>query len=819
MSRRSTDRGGPVEWILSLLDRLFLAVLLLCPLAIGGVPARYQVGISLAVFAVGLPILALHLVSGKRVRIHLVTWVLLALGCWTLLRDFSVFGVLGAEVHRVVDGLWPDYRLGLLLAPAYGPLFALRTFALVVVLQVAALRFASKKGRGTIAMTLLGASAIAMVTGLIQQMTSAELILGFYKARDVFASMPLSGPMVNPNQSTALYALGPIVVLGWGGYPKKPASQILGWGLLFSSIALAIALSSRAVLLAIAVGTILTVVLRTIPSVNARRTLKIPALATFFAILITLAAVLLSGLADAMAAPFRIDEVDLLKTRLWRSLWSVVALAPWTGVGPGATQELLPWVLEEPRARLLYAESMPLQALIDHGALWFVALLAALVAPLAYSARKSHISTQRFLSLFGPLGFIATEAIGGMAMQSLAYSCLVAAWWGSMVPSTWESVEKPQQEKPAPSKVPAGWFMLAVCFAGSLIATSGLKRSFPWVNLDSTMPLASTMRERPLPWEQIHEERDAWSRATPANLDLIGQSARIALLQDDVERAHQLVSFLDQYAPGYPARGRVHLLLSRYERDPSRACKGISLVVRAGRQLHRTDLTLLGRSAEQWRACLKDHPELWEPVYFLLRSPEDAVDLTLLAETQLRHVPDHLPSLRAVTQRYLRDNMHAPATARARAWTTLEPDNIHAHAALARALAQQGESEAAWEILHERKELLASSDSAYAFRYLELSINRLKSSELSLRARQQEVEQLRALARTVEQRRQHYSPRLSRILAELAVLVEDWPEAQLRVEEYREHGGLPRVVDRLSESIEGGRMQQRMEQRLQRQEE
>lgn len=795
------------------LDRLFLSLLALSPLAIGGVPPKLQAALAVAALAVGLPILALASLRGDNKKPHLLVWALLGLAAWTLIRDWHLLAPLGSAPHRAVAQLWPDLKLGLLLAPAYGPLFALRTGALAVTIHVATARFRAADRRDAVGLAILAASGLAISVALLQAMIGADKIFGLYELEHRRYAIPLAGPYPNHNMATTLYALGPLLAIGWAHYRSKHSTARLAWLMLFISALIAAQLETRAALVAMIGGLALTLAAMSFSWRELSKPKRLMIVAAPLIILVAYAFLLLSVIPSSLSGALNVFFFDFGKTQVWYSLWSVFSLAPWVGIGPGAQQELLPWVSGDLNNLLFHSESMPLQALIDHGVLWTLVIFGALLYPLFHAAAARTISAKRLALLIASLFYIAAEAIGGMSMHGLAYSLLVGAWWGSQVPVP-SRKSRAASERSGERAAILNWIFVSAAALTALMSLTGLSRSFPWVELETVMPLTEELKGAEGDLSEALATQRGWVEALPANNDLIGQSLRLALMSGDRARAEQLLSYLTDNVPYYPSRGRLKLIMASDAGDTDEVCDALNVINELGRPLARADFQLLGHGTTDWRSCLERYPSLWELAYEQLRSDDDSIHLMSLAEAQLADTPDHLPSLAAVTRRAIRNSNFVLTRYRGRAWLNNAPDDLDARYHLATATLRLGDADEAWRLLDESRQELLAQHPMGALRYLELSARRLESIEDDERALHEEIAAIREGIRGIEPQLRGAESRIVLVQVECSLQGGEFSEARRLLDHYEERYQSSRVTERLRNRIDERQLEWESNRRL-----
>lgn len=635
-SRRRGDRLLP-----RLIERGVLALVVLSPLAIGGMHPVGSIASSLVLVAL-LVLSEVHLRGrGSARRFTPLAIALLGLAAFTLFRGLGMAAGLAPAFVSDAWAFWPDLEPRATLAPGALPLAALTLVGCAAALELGARHFIRRKAIENLGAAILLAAMLSFGTGVIQHLAGARSIFGLYAPlHGERLAMAWSGPFVNPNQAGALAGLGGIVALTWALRAREGRDRVLGlflaallafWVLRVDAwgAAAALAASAAALPLLHALG-------GRLPTAGRRAAILVVCLGG-----VALTAALAWGIVP-QASPGPLRGATIAKLGLWHDAFRHLPVAGAFGFGPESFADVHPSLdRTSGRIRHSYVESMPLGALLHHG--WLVGglWLAALTGAFGWALLRPNdgLPARRQLLLLGPLLYLGIESVTGMGLLSsaLRIPALVALGAFVALPLVHPSVR--DTGGGGEPRTRATRYGRSVLVAGTLLLTvatlPGLGRSL------------TDLRTRHVPLEveslSIDEQhdriRDA-ARERPASLEVLGAELRRAVAAEEATRVAAIYDHLERVAPSHRLTARADFAAAWFAEDEARLCRA------ARRRIAFADprfrLEHPSGDPRRWVGCLTEDHE----VEFAHARLGEA-DRLAWAMADLRMNPGRIASLRA----------------------------------------------------------------------------------------------------------------------------------------------------------------------------
>jgi O-antigen ligase len=410
-------------------DRISLAIggaaLVVSVLVIGGALRWTQAVVA------GLACAALVMQLGSRRRLDHTSPLVALLGAAIALTALQLIP-LPAGLLAALDPRGSELRAdGAALAQtapwqaiSLDPASTLRGLAFLVTLLGVALlglRIASsERGRYLVlAGVTVTCGLAAAITG-VHALLGAESLYGIY--RPLHATPPILGPLLNTNHLGGLMAIGAVLAVGLGFYPRQAVQLRVLWVVIaVGCSATALASLSRGATLGLGLGLVTLIALHAAGRIA---TAGDPGPRRGHALIteVPIAIVVAFGLAVAVytSAGKVADQLEntslaelhhpLSKYEAWRSATSLVAESPWVGIGRGALEPAFTRV-HEPSAYVTFShlENEYIQAVVEWGVPGAIALGLVLAWCIATAARRWRD---------GPLAAAAIGACAAILFQS-----------------------------------------------------------------------------------------------------------------------------------------------------------------------------------------------------------------------------------------------------------------------------------------------------------------------------------------------------------------------------------------------------------------
>lgn len=651
-----------------LVDRGFLGLVAIAPLALGGTEPR----VSAALCVVALALFALQVVltwtGGERLRWPSLAVALIGLAGWTLLRATGLGAVFAGPFTADAWALWPDLGTRGTIAPGHAPLAALRLLALAAVVQIAGARFRGSAKVAAVVRAVIVGGALTAALGIAQALLGASAPL-FFVAPVQIATLPepLSGPFVSSNQAGSLLSLTGVlcaaaVLRGADASTRLPAL----FGAVFAGL-LVVQLHAWGAALAFGAGIAGIVTAGAVGLTRNRLAVRITMAGLVLAVLATMAIVytVLPALLSAYA-----PAVTTAKAEIWVQSVAAVGLAPLTGIGPGAFADVAPTVLEGPmRVRYSFIESEPLQLVVDHGLVAAIVVTAMVLVPLLprmASRQRWHREEWRLLVVVVAAS-LAVEAATGMGLHALGYAIPVAALAGSALGTLRRYPTRRTSKEPKDRSLVPGRVFAAVALGLAVVAAPGVPRA---VSLELQSPAARMdTAERDTLAETIDDVR----RARPAAPEVITRSALLGVVEGNLDDARTRAEWLREHAPGYHGTWLVAWGVARAVGDDDARCEAMRELLAIRRNV--LPFEALPEDPTTWLACIPDQGDTLEWLYGELAVRERWFDAFLLASRALRLTATDAVSLRWAARAATEIELHEAAAAYADDLVAAWPDD------------------------------------------------------------------------------------------------------------------------------------------------
>jgi len=394
-------------------------------LAVGGTPRWAQTVVALLVAGA----LLIQLRSRRAlVRGAPLVLLLLAAAAWTAIQMLPLPSLLVSQLSPTLANLRADgidvsqISAWSTLSMDRGATLRALTFLLTLSgLAVISLRLASlERGRYLIvAFVTCVIGAAAAIAGL-HELIGATSLYGIYAPEQ--ATPPIMGPLLNANHLGCLTATGTVLSVGLFLHPKQTTTRRMMWCVIGAGcLAVTLATLSRGAVLAMTAGLLMTVgatLAQRFQSTQKSRRKREHLLARTVPVGIIIVSCLLvavylsAGSVVHQLEATTLQEIHEPKSKFaaWRSSFTLVGEAPWTGVGRGAFESTFTRV--HPASALVtfsHVENEALQAVVEWGIPACVVLggLAAWLVLLALRRWRD-----------GPLAAAALGAMMVIAIQS-----------------------------------------------------------------------------------------------------------------------------------------------------------------------------------------------------------------------------------------------------------------------------------------------------------------------------------------------------------------------------------------------------------------
>ncbi len=615
------------------IDLGLVALVVVSPLLIGGLLPAGQVALSAAAVGILAVTFLTYLGAGQQWQWDSAASVLVLAAALTLVRATPLGGLFAGDTERTVFALWPGLPLLGTVAPGRAPLAALQFVGIAAIVQIAAVRLRRSGGSARATQIVLGTWGLVALTGLAHAATAADRMFGVYEPL-LFSGLldPIAAPFVNENQSGALWALAAVVALGAARLQRvgqrRTAFLVLGFaaiGVLF------VAMEAHAAELACGVGVAVLAIGAVVSRSRWRHYDRSVAAASALALLIVLVTVYVvmpSG--DGTGSMVE-------KTRIWRDAWALTARAPFFGYGPGAFPDVYPSVAGQVRiARFAYAESMPVQFIVDHGYPLAVLFLIALGRSLGRRGRsqRRHDTDVRAVIL-AILVTVAIEAVGGMGLVALGYAFPVAVLYGTL------AGQSARRRRPSTHPVvllgAAVWFGVA---AGSL---PGLSDSVRLGALEVQVPAMSGLDVAAPRDPELDAELHRLAALAPASPAVIGAAAWIDILRGDLDAAAPRVDYLSAHAPGWQLTWDIDFEYALARGELRRACAAIVAMeprIHGTPDLLAEQLRRVDDDVTRWLSCFDDPRAIAPAILRSLVHSRAYSEALALATARLADEPD-----------------------------------------------------------------------------------------------------------------------------------------------------------------------------------
>lgn len=603
------------------LDAIYLSLIALSPLALGGTHPIAAVVLCAILLAVCIASMVVHMTAYTMPR---RAWPVVAMGglcLWVLLRSTVLGGWTNPPIAREAWALWPDLTVRGGIAPGRAGLWVIRTLTFALSAWYGTQRFVRSERAVKLGVSLIVGGVAVAVVGIAQWATNARELLWFYAPIDWTRVVPLAGPFVNQNQAAAVAGLGATAALLGIRYASSASRRAIAVLLALPLMGYVVMLGARGVMVALlaTIGTLVCCLISEFLSEKHRFWLNtaVPLLLTASAI------VLLYG--NIPLEAFFEQSKTVNKMEIWRHARAVPFHAPVFGFGPRGFQDAFGYLgLNTSHEWIEDPESGILQLFSEHGIPIGLAACALVIWLLARNQRP-HDGYRPAMAngITVLLTFVLIETVTGMGLHASSYLIGVGGIVGVAIGRGIRQVRPPYAVKGlAPQAA-----VFALAFIALLLSPKAIAVSLD----DSRMPLVNSLKTTAFQDDALIQQGTRQAKATPGRFVLIQQMARIHAIRGDHDRAITLAQGLQHFAPNYkkPQKTAIDVLL--YAGAPDSACQAMHTYLKHFGEVPAGQLVAWDHMANTNDLCFQDPQErLLVARAFIQKDMADRADTIIL---------------------------------------------------------------------------------------------------------------------------------------------------------------------------------------------